>query len=89
MLCSAASRWRSPWAAQSRQRRARELERALELTARAISERKVVERGDAGALVARLLGDREAAPQVVERLARGAVACGERSEQVVRLAERA
>src|SRR5215218_8282381 len=35
-----------------RQRRARELERALELTARAMSEREVVERGDARALIA-------------------------------------
>ena len=71
------------------ERGAGQLERRLELAARAVREREVVERGDAGARVAGRLGEREAAAEVLERVGRGAAAGGERAEQVVGLAERA
>ena len=89
MLWRAASRWRSPWAAHSSSARPRQLQRRLELAARAVGEREVVERGDAGARVVGRLGELEAAAEVLERGVRGAAAGGERAEQVVRLAERA
>ena len=71
------------------ERGAGQLERRLELAARAMGEGEVVERGDAGAGVAGVLGEREAAAEVLERVGRGAAGGGERAEQVVGLAERA
>ena len=89
MLCSAASRWRSPWAAQSSSAAPVSSSARLELAARAVGEREVVERGDAGARVAGRLGERDAAAEVLERVGGVAAAGGERAEQVVGLAERA
>ena len=66
-----------------------QLERRLELAARAVGEREVVEGGDAGARVVGRLGELQRAAQVVERVGGGAAAGGERAEQVVGLAERA
>ena len=71
------------------ERGAGQLERRVELAARAVREREVVERGDAGAGVAGGLGEGEAAAEVLERVGRGAAAGGEGAEQVVGLAERA
>ena len=89
MLCSAASRWRSPCAAHSASAARVSSSARLELAARAVGQREVVERGDPRARVAGRLRELEAAAEVLERVGRGAAAGGERAEQVVGLAERA